>query len=80
MVLQEEFIKKLNEIYNREFTGWDFSSMEGVGKMEEFPLDWDYKDILAPYLLDRSSMLDMGTEGGEFLSTLTPLSEITTAT
>ena len=48
MVLQEEFIKKLNEIYNREFTGWDFSSMEGVGKMEEFPLDWDYKDILAP--------------------------------
>lgn len=80
MAIQNDVLKELNEVYNRDFTGWDFSSLEGWGVMKEFPLEWEYKEVLTPYLSGRESMLDMGTGGGEFLSSLAPLPEVTVAT
>lgn len=78
-------MKKNEKLYNRliaeveaNFEGWDFSHLSG--RMEEFPLTWNYTIELNKYLKASSSMLDMGTGGGEFLSSLKPLPKSTCAT
>lgn len=60
------------------FEGWDFSHLEG--RMLEDPLPWNYESIVRKALPDATSMLDMGTDGGEFLSGLEPLPSDTHAT
>jgi ubiquinone/menaquinone biosynthesis C-methylase UbiE len=52
-------------------SGWDFSFLRNRKSTEDLP--WDYKKIVAGYLKNTNSLLDMGTGGGELLSTLTPL-------
>lgn len=60
------------------FVGWDFSYLRERWFDEKSP--WNYKQI-ARELLDKStSVLDMGTGGGEVLSSLTPFPEHTVAT
>jgi SAM-dependent methyltransferase len=55
------------------FAGWDFSHIAGSGRMQEFPLSWNYRSEIAPNLSRAASMLDLGTGGGEFLDSLAAL-------
>jgi SAM-dependent methyltransferase len=52
-------------------SGWDFSSLEGRW-IEEMP-PWDFKAIITMEISASDSLLDIGTGGGEFLSSLAPL-------
>ena len=70
----------LIEEVNTEFEGWDFSHIERTGRMCEFPLSWNYRNKIMMKVREVSSMLDMGTGGGEFLATLSPLPKYTCAT
>lgn len=60
------------------FAGWDFSVLDGryaAGKQS-----WDYRDIVSAKLPATAALLDLGTGGGEFLSSLQPLPPTTKAT
>ncbi|MFX0078235.1 MAG: class I SAM-dependent methyltransferase [Candidatus Hermodarchaeota archaeon] len=65
---------------DQPFAGWDFSYLSQTGRWQSEPLPWSYASTLWPYLRNASSLLDMGTGGGEFLSLLAPLPAHTCAT
>ncbi|WP_457557889.1 class I SAM-dependent methyltransferase [Candidatus Harpocratesius sp.] len=67
---KEPLFRYLQAEYEREFIGWDFSELKE--KIIEDPLSWDYQSIITSYFSQTHSMLDMGTGGGEFLSSLHP--------
>jgi Methyltransferase domain. len=75
---------ELRDIIKREteesFSGWDFSHIEGTGRSREFPLAWNYRSEIYRSLPAASSLLDLGTGGGEFLASLSPLPQRTCAT
>lgn len=58
--------------------GWDTSPVTGRWKHGHPP--WDYREMVAERLRSASSLLDLGTGGGEFLSSLAPLPALTYAT
>jgi len=58
---------------NKEFKGWDFSYIENTGRVQEQPLSWNYRTLIMQYIKKSKVMLDMGTGGGEFLSSLEEL-------
>jgi SAM-dependent methyltransferase len=58
--------------------GWDFSSLGG--RWTETSPPWDYRESVASRLPGADSLLDLGTGGGEFLSSLAPLPKQTAAT
>lgn len=60
------------------FEGWDFSWIEGR-LIEESP-SWDPGDLLRARLSETRRLLDLGTGGGEFLSSFAPLPPLTIAT
>lgn len=62
------------------FSGWDFSYLGKSGRMQEFPLRWNYFNLVLQALRQSEAMLDMGTGGGEFLSSLGNLPAHTCAT
>ena len=66
-----EYIK-LKEYWLSEekkmFQGWDFSYISK--RKSEEPLPWNYDEIVHQYLNTNSTLLDMGTGGGEHLLTL----------
>lgn len=57
------------EAYTME--GWDWSALDGR-YVEAGPL-WDYRAEVTALLPTAHTLLDMGTGGGEFLSSLAPL-------
>ncbi|MFW5998624.1 MAG: hypothetical protein ACOC4G_03420 [Bacillota bacterium] len=63
-----------------EFEGWDFSYLNHSGRMQTSPLTWNYYNIIKDYCKKAKSLLDMGTGGGEFLSSLSFIPEDTCAT
>ncbi len=65
---------------NQPLTGWNFDYLERSGRMVEFPLKWHLPTIIKDYFKEAHSVLDMGTGGGEFLSSLAPLPAKTVAT
>lgn len=71
--LKDLFDHYIDEAYKQTFSGWDFSYLTASKRMHEKPLKWNYFNIVKPFLLKASCMLDMGTGGGEVLSTLSPL-------
>lgn len=71
------FEELLAEAEQAEFEGWDFSVF-GDRWCEESP-SWDYRRLLLDRLEHTQALLDMGTGGGEFLSSL-PLPSRTAAT
>ncbi|GFN34935.1 class I SAM-dependent methyltransferase [Tepidimicrobium xylanilyticum] len=80
-------VKGSNELFdylikeaNENFEGWDFSYLESTGRMQEFPLSWNYRSKVKERMSGIVSLLDMGTGGGEFLSSLSPLPKYTFAT
>ncbi len=52
------------------FSGWDFSFIDG--RWWEPPCPWDYQALVTGMLKQATSLLDMGTGGGEFLAALGP--------
>ena len=58
--------------------GWDFTSLSG--RWVESPTPWDYRTMVLALLQRTDSLLDMGTGGGEFLSSVHPLPKHTYAT
>lgn len=61
-------------------SGSNFDYLERSGRMVEFPLKWHLPTIIKDYFEDAHAVLDMGTGGGEFLSSLAPLPAKTIAT
>lgn len=66
----------LREADAHPFRGWDFSFLDGRVSGEE--PSWRYEEVIR----DRGAypLLDLGTGGGEFLSTLAPFDGLTVAT
>lgn len=60
------------------FSGWDFSYI--ADRVVNSPLTWSYTSTILPLIRDTESLLDMGTGGGEFLTSLMPLPKDTCAT
>lgn len=60
------------------FSGWDFSYIRGRLKEENPP--WDYNGEAKKLVKNATAVLDMGTGGGEILSTLGPFPKHTIAT
>lgn len=58
--------------------GWDWSALEG--RYAEAAPPWDYRAEVTALLPTAATLLDMGTGGGEFLSSLAPLPPETWAT
>jgi SAM-dependent methyltransferase len=73
-----QFDRLLAEATSQEFSGWDFSFMDG--RWRESPPTWDYRAMLLDRLKRTESLLDMGTGGGEFLASLPFLPAHTSAT
>ncbi|USG64937.1 class I SAM-dependent methyltransferase [Brevibacillus ruminantium] len=72
-----EWLSKETEV---PFEGWDFSYVGRTGRLQEAPLSWNYASLVTRKLPKITTLLDMGTGGGEFLSLLGPLPRQTYAT
>ncbi len=68
----------LAEADARDMSGWDFAWLDG--RMTSSGLPWDYPAIVDEWVSRSSSVLDMGTGGGEFLSVVRGLPARTVAT
>ena len=65
----------------KPFSGWDFSYLNN--RIVSSPLDWSYPSLVLMNLRGErhpKSLLDMGTGGGEFFSTLHPFPPFTCVT
>jgi SAM-dependent methyltransferase len=60
------------------FQGWDFSQLGDRLVLE--PPHWDFAEIAANAAARATTMLDMGTGGGEWLSSLSSRARVTVAT
>src|SRR2546427_8343497 len=56
------------------FSGWDFSYIEPKRYQRGVPT-WDYKSEVSKKMRSITTLLDMATGGGEFLSSLRPFPE-----
>jgi SAM-dependent methyltransferase len=74
----ERFDRLVAEALAAGFSGWDFSWLDGRMIQGEPP--WDYPGLIQSHFSGASSMLDMGTGGGELLASLGPLPPNTHAT
>jgi SAM-dependent methyltransferase len=70
----------IHEALTTPFEGWDFGVFKGRMTEESAALPWDYPGLVRERLPRTGSLLDLGTGGGELLSSLAPLPERTTAT
>ncbi len=75
---ERSFAELLKEAEQQPFTGWDFSYI--AGRWREGGVSWDYEGEVRRRACLVQSLLDMGTGGGEFLSTIEPLPPVTCAT
>jgi SAM-dependent methyltransferase len=71
----ERLIRQAGEI---PFEGWNFAVFRG--RFVETEPSWEFSKVLRIHMRRSSSMLDLGTGGGEFLSSLAPLPPETAAT
>jgi SAM-dependent methyltransferase len=72
------FEQLVQEALDHTFSGWDFSWLNG--RWHEAAPSWDYRQLVQARIKNAASLLDMGTGGGEFLSSLTDLPPTTYAT
>jgi SAM-dependent methyltransferase len=75
---QKTFEAYITEANQALFSGWDFQFLANRFFVSEPP--WDFRDIVLAHLPKCSALLDMGTGGGEFLSSLPNLPPLTAAT
>ena len=79
--MEDKYLYALLDMeYSARFEGWDFSYITKSGRMKEDLLPWDFKNLIYKYVKNDMVMLDMGTGGGEFLSSIDNLPEKTYAT
>ncbi|WIM37971.1 class I SAM-dependent methyltransferase [Paenibacillus sp. PK4536] len=71
-MIQDPTFWKYVKDAEQEFSGWDFSWVTDSGRMKVQPLSWNFEQMIVPHIRQSQSMLDMGTGGGEFLSSLQP--------
>jgi SAM-dependent methyltransferase len=74
----DQFERLIAEAQSQKFSGWDFSWLRDRLVQETPP--WDYKQGVAKEFPKIKSLLDLGTGGGEFLSSLGQLPGRTYAT
>jgi hypothetical protein len=74
----DEFERLIAEAQSQKFSGWDFSWLRDRLVQETPP--WDYKQEVVKEFPKIRSLLDLGTGGGEFLSSLEQLPRRTYAT
>jgi SAM-dependent methyltransferase len=74
----KDFETLIQEANQQAFAGWDFSYVKG--RMMASRLSWDYKRRVTESIAHVETLLDMGTGGGEFLSSLPNLPKETCAT
>jgi SAM-dependent methyltransferase len=75
---QTSFEQLVQEALDHSFSGWDFSWLDD--RWHEAAPSWDYRQMVQVRIKNAPSLLDMGTGGGEFLSSLTGLPPTTYAT
>ncbi len=71
MVDGKSYEELLKEALEWKISGWDFTHLKG--RLVEEPTPWHYNSRVEELLPATKSLLDMGTGGGELLSTLHPL-------
>ena len=75
---RQHFDELVAQAQSLQFSGWDFSFMSE--RWRESDLTWNYDQIVRSRFAHASSLLDMGTGGGERLSALQLLPSLTCAT
>lgn len=70
MLGQRKFEDLVAEAEGQPFEGWDFSYLKD--RMVEAPLPWNYLAEVRARLKGISTLLDLGTGGGEMFSELAP--------
>jgi len=78
IVNPERYQRLIAEAQEADFSGWDFSWLDGRLIEEDPP--WDYPSLVREAMADVESLLDLGTGGGELLASLIPLPPDTHAT
>ena len=78
LISEDKFDQLIAEARSWKMTGWDFSRLKGRWIEEQEP--WDFPQIVKEHLQSAKSLVDLGTGGGEFLSSLSPLSKNTICT
>ncbi len=68
MTADAKFDALLREAQAQQLKGWDFSWLNA--RTVEEPLPWDYRALALERMSGVSSLLDVGTGGGEFLAAL----------
>src|SRR5699024_10247137 len=72
-IMQDDHVfYRLLDDENKGFSGWDFSYISDTGRVRSSLLSWSYASLVIPHMQEATSMLDMGTGGGEFLAKLGP--------
>lgn len=74
----ELFGRLIADALEAPFAGWDFSYLDGRHTASALP--WDYCARVRQAVHDATSLLDVGTGGGELLASLAPLPPSTYAT
>ena len=64
--LREGLLDEWREEESASIVGWDWSHLDG--RISEDPTPWNYEGIARDLLIESKSVLDMGTGGGELLS------------
>ncbi len=67
--ITERFEQGLQEA-EQPFHGWDFGYITGSERLQSGVLPWSYGTLARRCMKDTKRMLDMGTGGGELLSSL----------
>jgi len=78
MAMRASFDGLVAEALHQDFSGWDFTYLRG--RWLDGNPSWDYRQIAYERSRKVETLLDMGTGGGEMLSTLAPLPPNTYAT
>ena len=73
-----EYEQLVKQALDQPFSGWDFSWAKN--RWHESEPAWNYRQLVEDKIKKSSSLLDMGTGGGEFLASLENIPEKTSAT
>ncbi|MCL4870554.1 MAG: class I SAM-dependent methyltransferase [Anaerolineae bacterium] len=73
-----EFDELIAAAAAQPFAGWDFTYIQD--RFHEADPPWSYRQLVTEAMAGVTAMLDMGTGGGEFLSSLAPFPPLTCAT
>jgi len=75
---QKSYSQLVQEAWSQEMSGWDWQYVSG--RMQESPEPWKYPDLLRELMQQASSMLEIGTGGGELFGSLRKYPRLTVAT